>query len=466
MRLHQLPCVLFLALASSAICYAQNTYTWSTTTTSTAWLNSNNWTGGLTGTFPGTDNNSVTTADGNTGDIAQFSTLAISGNAVGVNFNNTGTNTGIGNNGNANGRLTLGAVDALSTMSKAVVIGKSDSATITSALQLNGRTLGGVDNIILRNSSGFSLTVAGFAGGTGSAPMTLQLLNSTTSTIVAAGAGNINISAIISESGGARSLTVNSTGTGIVTLSGVNTYTGNTTVSAGTLALNVAGSINTSPIITVNSGATYNVSAVTGGYSLGLTSVQTLQGTGTVTGALTVASGSTIRGDSGTDTGTLTTGNVTVQSGGRLGVQLGTGTAASRLNTSAGILNLNSNSIIDPNGTFDGGGNRTLATLSSSAGGLVVGGTTYNSNADIASYTFTTGDTGLRAFGALQFDVTGLGLTQGDQLVLSRSGNNLVLNFSPVPEPASMLALCGLVVGGVVGVRKLRRKAVEVTPAA
>jgi hypothetical protein len=41
-----------------------------------------------------------------------------------------------------------------------------------------------------------------------------------------------------------------------------------------------------------------------------------------------------------------------------------------------------------------------------------------------------------------------------------------VLVFTPVPEPASLLAVCGLAVGGFALVRRIRRKAADVTPAA
>lgn len=247
--------------------------------------------------------------------------------------------------------------------------------------------------------------------------------------------GNLIFGGGISESGGVRNVTIR--GGSTVTLAGTNSYTGTTAVNAGTLLVNG------------NNSAATGAVTVGGGASLG--------GSGTIGGATTVQSGGRIFGGDGINTGALTTGNVTVQNGGRLSVQLGTGTATSSLNTSAGVLNLDSGAIINPNGSFDGGGSRTLATLASGTGGLVVGGTAYDSDATIASYTHA-GGSGLQAFGSLQLDVTGLSLTDGDQLILNRSGNSLVLVFTPVPEPASLLAVCGLVVGGVVAVRKLRRR--------
>ena len=81
------------------------------------------------------------------------------------------------------------------------------------------------------------------------------------------------------------SLVMNSSGR-TQTLNGANTYTGNTTVTAGTLLLGTAGSIANSGTISVASGATLNVSSVSGGWALG--SSQTLKGSGTVAGNATI----------------------------------------------------------------------------------------------------------------------------------------------------------------------------------
>ena len=104
--------------------------------------------------------------------------------------------------------------------------------------------------------------------------------------------------------GSSTPLTVN--GPGTTTLYAANTYTGNTTISAGTLALSGAGAIVSTNIL-VASGATYDVSAVTGGYTLGGT--QTLKGNGAVTGAVTVNGTLAPSTATGTGIGTLSFAN-------------------------------------------------------------------------------------------------------------------------------------------------------------
>lgn len=94
-------------------------------------------------------------------------------------------------------------------------------------------------------------------------------------------------SALVSQEG---SLT--KSGSGNLTLTAVNTYTGTTTISAGTLILSGQGSIADSAAIDLDNGGTLDVSAVTGGFSVA--NGQTLRGAGSVVGNVTLASGSTL----------------------------------------------------------------------------------------------------------------------------------------------------------------------------
>lgn len=119
---------------------------------------------------------------------------------------------------------------------------------------------------------------------------------------------NITLNGVVRGNGG-----IIKTGAGILTLNATNTYAGATTVGQGTLALGAAGSISNSAQITVASGATLDLQAVTSPALLGS---QTLNGGGSVAGALTALGGSTLRPGGLAAAGTLTFLNGLTEAGG------------------------------------------------------------------------------------------------------------------------------------------------------
>ncbi len=80
-------------------------------------------------------------------------------------------------------------------------------------------------------------------------------------------------------------------GSGTTTLTGANNYTGNTVIGAGTLTLSGSGALASGNII-VSNNATFDVSAVTGGFTLGAS--QSLFGGGMNNGPISTVSGSKI----------------------------------------------------------------------------------------------------------------------------------------------------------------------------
>ena len=120
---------------------------------------------------------------------------------------------------------------------------------------------------------------------------------------------NITLSGPLSGIGG-----LTKTGNGVLTLTATNSYTGNTVVTAGTLALGTDasgsfGGIGSSPSIAVGAGATFDVSG-NPGYTIG--SGKTISGLGTVNGGLTAGPGSFISPAGASSQGTLNfTGGLT-----------------------------------------------------------------------------------------------------------------------------------------------------------
>jgi fibronectin-binding autotransporter adhesin len=113
------------------------------------------------------------------------------------------------------------------------------------------------------------------------------------------------------------------TGDGQLILHGVNTHSGETLVSGGTLALSHASNNNiaASILVTVAAGAVLNVTALGAG-RLDLASGQTLRGEGIVTGSVTARSGSSV--EPGSSPGILTVnGNLALQSGSVFRAEIG-----------------------------------------------------------------------------------------------------------------------------------------------
>jgi fibronectin-binding autotransporter adhesin len=84
-------------------------------------------------------------------------------------------------------------------------------------------------------------------------------------------------------------------GAGTLMLANAETYTGNTVISNGVLALAGTASIASSTNVDVTAGAVLNVSGLSGGLlTLSATSAQTLKGNGTVNGNVTAPAGTTV----------------------------------------------------------------------------------------------------------------------------------------------------------------------------
>ncbi|MFZ9937153.1 MAG: autotransporter-associated beta strand repeat-containing protein, partial [Luteolibacter sp.] len=178
--------------------------------------------------------------------------------------------------------------------SKSGIFGNSTGAnTVTSPVILNAA----VNAFNFTNTSAGLLTVGAVTGSAASGSQMITLGSSSY--------GGITLNGIIGNGagGGNVALTVYNISTGVTTLGGANTYTGTTTVNAGTLALSGGGVINSTNAIALNGG--------------NLSLVNTAQNHRVADGAAINSTGGTITytNTSGANIYTETIGTITLSAG-------------------------------------------------------------------------------------------------------------------------------------------------------
>ena len=124
-------------------------------------------------------------------------------------------------------------------------------------------------------------------------------------TLIVGNSANSIFGGVLQNGGGTLALT--KTGGGTLALAGNNTYTGNTVISNGVLALSGSGSISNSINVTVAAGATLDASGRSD-QTFTLNSGQMLQGGGTVNASLISGVNSIIQPGDSANPGTLTVG--------------------------------------------------------------------------------------------------------------------------------------------------------------
>lgn len=235
--------------------------------------------------------------------VADQSSFLISAPLSGIaNLTNNGagfTNIYSGTNNAFTGRLILGTNAFVQFNSTSSVPGNPGLSTVAQITALGASTLIDAAGVSLTNANG---------GITVNAPLTISTATNTIIGERVTGAGGLI-----------------KTGSGLLTLTGStnlsHVYTGDTTISGGTLALsigstitNITSIISNSVTITVGSGANFDVTGVVNGFRIA--SGQTLMGAGTNKGPVTADVGATLRpGLGGTDTSTLNFNNTLTLSG-------------------------------------------------------------------------------------------------------------------------------------------------------
>ena len=354
----------------------------------------------------------------------------ISGVGGGLTITGAGTGeTFIGNTGNTfSGPVTI--VNAKTVWNGSGAFGNTTSITLDEKVTLAS------DN-------------AGTVGVTSSFGADKSIFLSANGGIGTAGTGVTTINGVIADKlGDVGRLTKSDTGTLI--LGGVNTYTGATRVSGGTLLVSNGGSIAQSSLTTVTTGTTLTANGTVG--AVAVNTGGTLNGAGTV-GTTTVAGTLT----PGNSPGVLNVnGNLTMASGGNMVWELFANTATQ---ASPAVFD---QVLVSGNLTFDGSNGISLNFGTTAAGSTVSWSDSFwSSNRSFLIYDVsgsTTGFSNLSLLNTSFNDATGAALAESQgNFTVSQLGSDVFLNYNAIPEPSTG-TLLGFGFGGLVLTRLLRRK--------
>jgi len=371
---------------------------------------------------------------------------------------NAGGNLAIGGDSVVvSGNLVSGPLGTgLLILNGGTVIGTGGAHTIANPIVTNNDaagTIGGTQDLTFAGN--FNIAATGFQHYT-----TLNVNNTGLTTF----SGGINITGMQFTLQGSGNISVNSAitgagqfvtyaGTGKLSLSGTNTYSGGpTNVNGGVVEVTSTGSISNTTQVNIGGGEFRYNSATTLAKNVTLTSGK-LSGNGTISGTVTSASSSAIISP-GSSPGDLTIGALDATAGVRMKFELGNSDAAG---VSDHLIITNAN------------GGTGLFTGSTASGGLVmdIGAWGFGANGPQTGVTYTlvtfTSSTGLQDtdFSA----VLGSGLTLDQTFGAGDGGgnNNFLLNsgsvqiqFSAVPEPTS-LSIMGLGAAGLLSRRRRKR---------
>ncbi len=235
------------------------------------------------------------------------------------------------------------------------------------------------------------------------------------------GAADLTISAVLQNGRDSEASFVASglmkTGEGTLRLTGTNTYTGATTIEAGTLV--VDGSIADSSLTTIGASGK-------------------LAGSGTV-GAVAILDGGTI--SPGNSPGILNTGSETWNGGGSYVWELNSATGDAGTNWD--LLNITGTLALDG---LDAGNPFTIIVTSLDAADHA--GVAENFDpAQSYTWTLVTASSGITGFGVGNFAIDTSGFANAPnstRFSLSTDGNHLVLSYSAVPEPGAYGVALGI----------------------
>lgn len=403
----------------------------------------------------------------------------------------TGTGSFTGSTTVSGGTLRIAGAGLLGSATYAGNV--TNDATLhfdSTATQTLSGIVGGTGSLLKSNTGSLILTNNNdYAGSITVSGGTLQVGNNSTAGFIGNSATVVNNAAMVWHRSNDTNVgnnisgsgTLTKLGGGLLSLNGTNTYTGTTTISEGTLRIGNGGTsgsagsgeiINNAALVFNRSDAfsVANVISGTGTLTKDAAGTLTLTGSSTYTGATTVAAGVLAIGAAGSLGGTSVTvdsgatlagagsfgGAVTILGDHNPGFSPGTQTFTAGLSYGAAstlLWELTANTTSGRGASFDAvdvtGGTFTLTSGSSidlSLAGVDFTDLFWTSNrswlvVDLSG-SATAADSNLFSLGA----ITGADPTGYGSFAVSRDSGDVVLNWTAVPEPGSVVlfAMCGL----------------------
>jgi autotransporter-associated beta strand protein len=243
---------------------------------------------------------------------------------------------------------------------------------------------------------------------------------------------------------------------GTLTFANATSYTGGTTVHSGKVILASGATLGaSSSAITLNNGASLILnSGASLSNPLTLNSGSSIGGAGTFATAISVGSGVTL--SPGTSPGTMTFSNgLTFASGGTLAFEINNATGTAGAASGWDLLSISGALAV----TATSGSPFTVQIKSLDADNLAASAANFSA-ANNYAWTFASATGGITGFDTTKFtlDRSAFSNTSAGQFFLSQSGNNLVLNFTPVPEPSTYVLMgTGLSLLAASALRRRRR---------
>ena len=293
------------------------------------------------------------------------------------------------------------------TSAGAIVFNNYDASAVTISAPIlspaTSATFNGTGTTILSGANTYTgaTTINGGtvqlgSGGTTGSLATTSTISGTAGTFAIDHSDSVTQGSQFTATGISGAMGLTQMGSGTTTLNAVNTYTGATTVSAGSLVVGSSGSLAAGSSVAINGGSLIAQGTVNG--KVAVNNGGTLGGTGT-TGAVTLASGGAINLTDGV-IGTLTIGGLSTTGGGSLTFEIGTG----------GTTQIDE---IADTGTLSASGSTTINVANLGGVGQTLSTGTYT----ILSYTGTQQSQG-------NFSLS-TGSLDGKTLTLAQSGDNL-----------------------------------------